>query len=87
MYQMISGAVMMQCWVVALFFLKFWDKTRDRLFGIFAVAFGILGIERLVLTLSNSPQEDQLFVYLLRLSAFLLIIFGIIDRNRRSEST
>ena len=35
--------------VVALFFLRFWRETRDRLFVIFAAAFALLGITRLAL--------------------------------------
>ena len=35
----VSGAIMMGYLVAGLFFLRFWQETRDRLFLIFAVAF------------------------------------------------
>ena len=44
MEQFIMGAIAMASAVVALFFLRFWRETGDRLFAIFASAFVLLGI-------------------------------------------
>lgn len=82
LYQLASGAYMLATWVIALFFYRFWDKTHDRLFGLFALAFVVMGIERLVLGFYETPNEASPFVYLLRLSAFLIIIAAIVDKNR-----
>ncbi len=76
------GAIAMASAVVALFFLRFWRQTGDRLFAIFAAAFGLLGLTRLALALLEETVEAHRYVYLLRLCAFLLIIVAIMDKNR-----
>jgi hypothetical protein len=78
----VSGAITMGYVVVGLFFLRFWGETRDRLFLIFAIAFWILGIQRLALVLTRNMAETGTGLYLLRLFAFLLILGAIIDKNR-----
>ncbi|MGH3995692.1 MAG: DUF5985 family protein, partial [Pseudonocardiaceae bacterium] len=44
---LVSGAILMGYAVAGLFFLRFWQQTRDRLFLIFGIAFIILGLQRL----------------------------------------
>lgn len=79
----VSGMLVAGYVVAALFFLRFWTQSRDRLFAMFAAAFGLLAIQRLALTLSGAPIEDQTMFYVLRLLAFGIIAFAIIDKNRR----
>lgn len=68
-----------------LFFLRFWKSTRDRLFLLFASAFGVLGLQRLIQSLATAPTEDGAYLYVLRLAAFIIIIIAIIDKNRSSR--
>lgn len=82
LFQFLSGATAMGCGVAALFFLRFWRTTRDRLFVYFAVAFAILAINRAALALVTHAQESTPYFYILRLLAFLLIAYAIIDKNR-----
>lgn len=82
MSQFLSGAIMMACWVVGLFFLRFWKKTQDRLFAIFAVAFWMLAIERIVLAAMNETSESRGYIYIIRFFAFILILWAIADKNR-----
>jgi hypothetical protein len=82
MNQLISGAILMGYLVAGLFFLRFWRDTRDRLFLIFAVAFVILGAQRLALVLTREMLETQTGLYVIRLFAFLLILGAIVDKNR-----
>lgn len=79
----VSGMLVAGYVVAALFFLRFWTQSRDRLFAMFAAAFGLLAIQRLALTVSGAPIEDQTMFYVLRLLAFGIIAFAIIDKNRR----
>jgi hypothetical protein len=79
----ISGAIFMGYAVAGLFFLRFWRETRDRLFLIFASAFLILGMQRMALVHTRDMLETQTGLYLVRLAAFLLILFAIIDKNRQ----
>ena len=83
MIGVISGALVAGYLVVALFFARFWTQSRDRLFAMFSAAFVILAIQRLALALSAAPMEDRTLLYVLRLIAFGVIAFAIIDKNRR----
>jgi hypothetical protein len=78
----LSGAAVMGYAVVALLFARFWRSTRDRLFAIFAGAFLLLALQRLALSLSPEMREEQLVFYVVRLIAYLLILWAIIDKNR-----
>ncbi len=79
----VSGMLVAGYLVAALFFLRFWTQSRDRLFAMFAAAFGLLAIQRSALTVSGAPIEEQTLFYVLRLVAFGVIAFAIIDKNRR----
>lgn len=68
--------------VPGLFFLKFWKQSRDRLFSLFALAFFILAGQRMALALTTQDSESVIFLYVVRLVAFLLILAAIIDKNR-----
>lgn len=82
-----SGAVMMGFWVAGLFFFRFWMKTRDRFFAIFGLAFWMMAVEQIVIVVLNKGDEDgnRPIGYICRLLAFLIIIGGIIDKNRSSS--
>jgi Ca2+/Na+ antiporter len=85
MYELISGAIMLACFVIGIFFIKFWKKTHDKLFIMFAIAFWILSIERLVLGAIGTQHELGPKVYLIRLSSFIMILFAIIQKNREAD--
>jgi hypothetical protein len=78
----ILGATALASLVAALFFLRFWRDTRDRLFCFFAIAFGIDALHRVVLALTPVSQEQEPFVYVGRLVTYGLIIAAIVDKNR-----
>lgn len=86
MYEVFSGALMICCLVAGLFFYKFWKKTEDRLFKLFAFSFFLLSFERLVLGYIGGRNEPSPLIYLIRLAAFILIIFAIVDKNRSSNA-
>lgn len=77
----LSGVVAMGFLVCGLFFLRFWSRTRDPLFASFAVAFWLLSIGQAMLALTGVPVEERSWLYLVRLAAFLLIIFAILRKN------
>jgi hypothetical protein len=82
MYSFLSGAAMMGAFVGGLFFLRFWRKTQDRLFLIFAISFFLMGLERMALAIRENDGENNVMLYLMRLSSFFLILYGIWDKNR-----
>jgi hypothetical protein len=81
----LSGATAFGFLVCGLFFLRFWRRTRDPLFMAFALAFALLGIGQAVLALANIPTEERGSLYLIRLSAFALILFAILRKNRAAS--
>jgi hypothetical protein len=87
MADFLSGVIFAGSLTAALFFLRFWRQTGDRLFAIFALAFTLFAVSRLGLALLDESNEARTWVYLLRLATFLLIIVAVVDKNRpRSRS-
>jgi uncharacterized membrane protein len=78
-----SGAIMMGYLVIALFFFRFWRRTAESLFAAFAAAFTVLALERIALLFTSTGSELRPFVYLIRFSAFMLIVLAIAMKNRR----
>jgi hypothetical protein len=62
-------------------FLKFWRRTRDRLFLAFGAAFVIESVNRLSVLFSDRPGDAGLLMYGVRLIAFALILAAIIGKN------
>jgi hypothetical protein len=82
----VAGVISTGFLVVALFFLKFWRRTGETLFLAFAAAFVLIALNQAVPALADIPSENLSGVYLLRLAAFLLIIWAILRKNiRRGE--
>ena len=67
-----------------VFFLRYWRDTRDLLFLTFGVAILIEGCNRTAMLLLQQPNEGRPWVYLVRFFAFLLILAGIVNKNRHS---
>jgi hypothetical protein len=82
--QFLLGVLVMAAAASGAFFLRFWRKTHDRLFVIFALAFWLLGLNWLLLAFVQA-DETRTWLYLLRLLAFCLIIYGIVDKNRATR--
>ena len=69
-----------------IFFLKFWRNTHDSLFLLFALAFLVEGINRTVFLSLPHPNEGRPVIYVVRCLAFLLILAGIINKNRKQSA-
>ena len=82
----LSGAVVFGFLVCGLFFLRYWHRSRDELFLTFALAFALLGIGQAILALANIPTEERYSIYLIRLLAFVLILFAIFRKNRSRQT-
>ena len=67
---------------IALFFLKFLRKSGDRLYAYFAAAFGALTFGWLTQAVLSLRHENEHYLFLIRLLAFVLIIAGIVAKNR-----
>jgi Family of unknown function (DUF5985) len=80
------GVLAMASLIAALFFLKYWRASRERLFAFFALAFAGMTANWTVLALVDQPVDEarQVHAYVIRLVAYVVLIIGIIDKNRRS---
>jgi uncharacterized membrane protein HdeD (DUF308 family) len=81
MTDILTGAIAMASGVIALFFLRFWRNTRDRFFLYFALSFGIEGAHRVYSALTYQDNEDSPLHYLIRLLAYGLILWAILEKN------
>jgi hypothetical protein len=79
----ILGAGAMACAIAGLLFLRFWRRTQDRFFLLFALAFWVLSLNRVGLALIKPVTEPHNYLYGVRLAAFVLILVAIADKNRR----
>ena len=85
LYSFMSGMLLAAFLVAALFFLRFWRRIRDPLFGSFAGAFLLLGIGQSLLALGDFAVEERSWIYLTRLAAFVLILAAIYGKNRPAQ--
>jgi hypothetical protein len=79
----LTGAIAMASAIAALFFLRFWRQTRDSFFLLFATAFAIDAISRVVsfLVISNVDRKLEPLLYVSRLVMFGIIIYAIVRKN------
>jgi uncharacterized membrane protein HdeD (DUF308 family) len=81
MSDLFTGAIAMASFIIALFFLRFWRDSRDRFFLYFALSFGIEGVHRIFSALTYDDNEDSPLHYLVRLLAYGLILWAILEKN------
>jgi len=87
MFFFLSGALMAACFIAAMFFARYWVRTRDPFFAYFALAWLLFGAERAALAARDMPEEPMAGMYFLRLAGFLLIIVAILRKNRRGAKS
>lgn len=85
MSEFLFGALCMSAAVAALVFLRYWKLSSDRLFLFFAAAFAILAAQWAMLAALTPHDEYRPYVYLIRLGAFVLILWGVVDKNLRAK--
>ena len=81
MIEFLAGAVTLGYLVAGVFFLRFWRKTRDRLFLAFAAAFVLLALNQGIATFLEAGDERTVYAYALRVLGFLLILWAILEKN------
>lgn len=78
---MLAGAVAISSLIAALFFLRFWLRTRDRFFLLFSAAFAIYAGSQLMLGWVRASEFEP-FYYIPRLATFSLIVIAVVNKNR-----
>lgn len=84
--QFLGGALTTTFAVAAAFFLRFWHRTRDRLFLGFAAAFVLLALGRLLIAAAGVTVEQRSAPDMLRLAAYLVILVTIVLTNLRPRA-
>ena len=79
------GAIAMGSAVAALLFLRFWRQTRDRLFLYFSASFVLEAVNRTLFAWNGARSEEATLYYLVRLLAYGLILWAIIEKNLRRQ--
>ncbi len=82
---LIQAVAATAAWINGVFFWRFWRESRDQLFAMFAITFWLLAASWAILAVFNPTGESLPYVYALRLLAFLVLIGGIVQKNRQSE--
>jgi uncharacterized membrane protein HdeD (DUF308 family) len=80
------GVIATSSITAGVFFLRYWKHTRDTLFLAFAIAFIVEGLNRTAMLLLSQPNEGRAWIYLIRFFAFLLIVAGIVNKNRQTRT-
>ena len=83
MSSFLLGALALGFFAGGLFFVRFFVRTRDRFFAYFAAAFGIMSVNQVALAALGEASEYNSWLYLVRLAAFVVILYAIYDKNRR----
>lgn len=79
----LDGAIVMAALAIAVFFARFGKRTGDRLFTCFAIAFGLMAVEHIGVEFVT--LEERNYIYLIRLAAFLIILFAIWNKNWKEK--
>ncbi len=77
----LSGLITMGFVIAALFFFRFWKRTRDALFITFGFAFLLLALNQALIGLADVTGEGRSLLYIPRLAAFALLIAAIVGKN------
>ncbi len=85
MNEMLIGAIAACCFVIGLFFLRFWKTTRDNFFLFFALSFLLEGANRVSLVMFFNMGEASPSYYLIKVSSYSFIIVAILVKNKRQK--
>jgi membrane-associated PAP2 superfamily phosphatase len=85
MFDFLSGMAAAGFLIAALFFFRFWKRTKDILFVNFGIAFVLLAVSQATSSLFNA-HDDRTWIYLLRLAAFILLLVAIIRKNLNTSN-
>jgi hypothetical protein len=77
----LSGMITAGFLVAALFFFRFWRRTGDSLFIIFALSFLLFAISQSMSVSFDFLHDDSTVVYVLRFIGFGFLLLAIARKN------
>ena len=81
----LHGAITLACFLIGLKFLRFWRSSKDRFFLWLSAAFFVFMLGWILRAFASANGDHAHYVFVPRLVAFLLIIVGILDKNRQAR--
>jgi Family of unknown function (DUF5985) len=81
MLNFLSGMTAAGFLIAALFFFRFWRRAKDSLFAYFGISFVLFAISQTASLFLDAPHDDRTWIYLLRLSGFILLLVAIVGKN------
>jgi hypothetical protein len=81
MASFLSGMTTAGFLIAALFFFRFWKRTSDSLFAIFAISFFLFAVGQSASVSFGFLYDDRTVVYVLRLAGFGLLLLAIVRKN------
>jgi hypothetical protein len=81
MYNFLSGMVTAGNLVAALFFFRFWRRTKEQLFVNFSISFVLFAVSQFGSIWYEGPHDDNTWIFLLRLAGFVLLLVAIVRKN------
>jgi hypothetical protein len=80
----VIGFVATSSLVAAMFFFRFWQRTRDFLFIAFSIAFFFQALTSAASVFLNHPNGVRAWLYVGQLCTYVLILAAILRKNRRA---
>jgi hypothetical protein len=77
----LSGMITAGYLIAALFFFRFWKRTRDTLFAIFGASFVLFAVSQSLSVSFDFLHDDKTAVFVLRLFGFGLLLVAIAWKN------
>jgi len=78
----LMGGIAAASLLAGLYFFRFWRRTRDSFFLLFALSFWIEAFNRVALELLQGADERAPIFYGIRVIAYGLILVAIWQKNR-----
>lgn len=82
LHTFLCGVLTALAFVIGAAFARYYVLSRDRFFIFLTITFWVLGANWASLA-SEVSEGDRPYFYLMRLFAFLVLLAGIVDKNRR----
>jgi hypothetical protein len=83
MHPFVNGISACGSLVAGVLFFRFWRDTSERLFLWFGFAFLMFAANWSAISLFRPVDEARYLYFVPRLIGFVLILIGIVDKNRR----
>jgi hypothetical protein len=83
MHPFLHGISACASFLAGVLFFRFWRDSSDRLFFWFGLAFWMFALNWSSIAYSQPTDEARYLYFVPRLLGFVLILVGVIEKNRR----